>query len=330
MRILVAGGAGFIGSHACKALAAAGHTPIALDNLHAGHRWAVKWGPLVEADLDDPAALSAAFATHRPEAVLHFAAYAYVGESNAKPLAYYRNNVTGTLNLLEAMHRHDVTRIVFSSSCATYGVLGTEPITETARQDPINPYGRSKLMGEMMLADACASHGFSAVSLRYFNAAGADADGELGEEHDPETHLIPLALQAARDGSAPLSIFGTDYPTPDGTCVRDYIHVTDLAAAHVAAMAAWRPGTYAAYNLGSGTGHSIREVLHAVHRVTGKPVPATDRPRRPGDAPVLVADASRAREALGWTPRHSQLDNIIATAWAWMTRHRDKVADGAA
>ncbi len=325
MRVLVAGGAGYIGSHTCKALAAAGHAPIVYDNLHTGHRWAVKWGPFEQGDLNDAAALAATLKRHKPDAVINFAALAYVGESNTEPTLYYRNNVAGMVSLLEAMRAHDVGKIVFSSSCASYGVPAKLPITEDMPQSPINPYGRTKLIGEMMLRDACAAHGLAAVALRYFNAAGADAAGELGEEHVPETHLIPLVLQAAAGTIPKVSIFGTDYPTQDGTCIRDYIHVTDLAAAHVAALSACQPSTFAAYNLGTGTGASIDEVLGRARQITRKPIPATKEARRPGDPPVLVADPARARAALRWTPQHSSLDNIISTAWAWMNEHRAKV-----
>ena len=322
MRVLVAGGAGYIGSHTCKALAAAGHTPIVYDNLHTGHRWAVKWGPFEQGDLNDAAALAATMKRHKPEAVINFAALAYVGESNEEPTLYYRNNVAGMVSLLEAVRAHDIGTMVFSSSCATYGVPERVPIVEDRPQNPINPYGRTKLMGEMMLRDAAAAHGLGVVALRYFNAAGADAGGELGEEHDPETHLIPLVLQAAAGLRDRISIFGTDYPTPDGTCIRDYIHVTDLAAAHVAALSACRPGKFAAYNLGTGTGASIDEVVGRARQITRKPIPSKAEARRPGDPPALVADPTLSRTALGWTPGHSSLDNIISTAWAWMTEHR--------
>jgi UDP-arabinose 4-epimerase len=325
MRVLVAGGAGYIGSHTCKALAAAGHAPIVYDNLHTGHEWAVKWGPFERGDLNDAATLSAVIRRHRPEAIINFAALAYVGESNLEPTLYYRNNVAGMVTLLEVMRAHDLTRLVFSSSCATYGIPARLPITEDMPQNPINPYGRSKLVGEMMLRDACAAHGVAAVALRYFNAAGADAAGEIGEEHDPETHLIPLVLQAAAGRIPDISIFGTDYPTEDGTCIRDYIHVSDLAAAHVAALDACKPGRFAAYNLGTGTGASIDEVVGRARQITRRTIKARREGRRPGDPPVLVADAVQANAALGWTPRHSSLDNIISTAWAWMTEHRAKV-----
>jgi UDP-arabinose 4-epimerase len=327
MRVLVAGGAGYIGSHTCKALFEAGHTPIVYDNLHTGHRWAVKWGPFEQGDLNDSAALAGAIRRHTPQAVINFAALAYVGESNKEPIHYYRSNVAGMVSLLEVMRAHDIGTIVFSSSCASYGVPERLPIVEEMKQDPINPYGRTKFVGEMMLRDACAAHGFAAVALRYFNAAGADAAGELGEEHDPETHLIPLVLQAAAGRIPTISIFGTDYPTPDGTCIRDYIHVTDLAAAHVAALSACRPGKFAAYNLGTGAGASIDEVVGRARQITRKAIPAVAEARRPGDPPILVADPSRARSALGWTPLHSSLDNIISTAWAWMGTHRAQVVN---
>ena len=325
MRVLVAGGAGYIGSHTCKALAAAGHMPIVYDNLHTGHRWAVKWGPFEQGDLNDAAALAATMKRHKPEAVINFAALAYVGESNDEPTLYYRNNVAGMVSLLEAMRAHDIGTMVFSSSCASYGVPQHVPIGEDTPQNPINPYGRTKFVGELMLRDACAAHGLGAVALRYFNAAGADEAGEIGEEHEPETHLIPLVLQTAAGVRSSIAIFGTDYDTPDGTCVRDYIHVTDLAAAHVAAVTACRAGKFAAYNLGTGTGASITEVIGRARQITRKPIPAKAEARRPGDPPVLVADPSRALAGLGWTAAHSSLDNIISTAWAWMTEHRARV-----
>lgn len=322
MRVLVAGGAGYIGSHTCKALAAAGHTPVVYDSLHTGHEWAVKWGPFERGDINDAARLSDVLKKHRPDAIINFAALAYVGESNTDPTRYYRVNVGGMLTLIEAMRAHDVGRMVFSSSCATYGVPDKVPIVETTRQDPINPYGRTKLMGEHILRDACAAHGLGAVALRYFNAAGADPDGELGEEHEPETHLIPLVLQAAQGARPHISVFGSDYPTPDGTCIRDYIHVADLAAAHVAAVSACTPGKFAAYNLGTGAGSSINEVIGLARQITRKPIPAKIESRRPGDPPELVADASLALKALDWRARHSGLDEIVDTAWRWMNGNR--------
>jgi UDP-arabinose 4-epimerase len=330
LRVLVVGGAGYIGSHTCKVLAAAGHTPVVFDNLHTGHEWAAKWGPFERGDINDSAALGAVLARHKPEAVINFAALAYVGESNREPTRYYRTNVGGLLTLIETMRSHGVARIVFSSSCATYGVPASLPITESLRQDPINPYGRSKLMGEHVLRDACAAHGLAAVALRYFNAAGADAEGDTGEEHEPETHLIPLVLQAAHGERPDISVFGTDYDTPDGTCIRDYIHVTDLAEAHVAAIGVCREGEFAAYNLGAGKGSSIEEVIARAREITQRRIVVKAEARRPGDPPVLVADPSAAKAALNWTPRHSDLENMIETAWRWMTEHRTRAMRKAA
>jgi len=327
---LVAGGAGYIGSHTCKVLAAAGHTPVVFDNLQTGHDWAAKWGPLERGDINDPEALGAVLARHKPEAVINFAALAYVGESSREPTRYYRTNVGGLLTLIETMRTAGVGKMVFSSSCATYGVPDTLPIVEGMRQDPINPYGRTKLMGEQVLRDACAAHGLAAVALRYFNAAGADADGETGEEHEPETHLIPLVLQAAYGTRPHIAVFGTDYDTPDGTCIRDYVHVTDLANAHVAALGICREGAFAAYNLGAGKGSSIEEVIARAREITQRRIAVKAGARRPGDPPVLVADPSAAQKALGWTPQHSSLDTMIETAWRWMTEHRSRAMRKAA
>jgi UDP-arabinose 4-epimerase len=325
MRVLVPGGAGYIGSHTCKALAQGGHTPIVYDNLRTGHRWAVKWGAFELGDINDSATLTSVMRRHRPAAVINFAALAYVGESNSEPTLYYRNNVAGLLTLLETMHANDVCSIVFSSSCATYGVPASLPIVETQPQEPVNPYGRSKLMGEMILRDACAAHGLGAVALRYFNAAGADAQGETGEEHDPETHLIPLVLQAAAELRPNITVFGDNYDTQDGTCIRDYVHVTDLASAHVAALSVCEPGGFAAYNLGTGRGSSINDVIDQARENTGKRIAVMTAARRAGDPPTLVADVSLARTALKWSPVHSDLGNIIQTAWLWMTDHRKRV-----
>lgn len=324
MRVLVAGGAGYIGSHTCKALARAGHQPVVYDNLHTGHRWAVKWGAFEQGDLNDPARLDEVMRRHKPEAVINFAALAYVGESTQEPTRYYRNNVAGTIGLLEAMRAHGVASMVFSSTCATYGVPKLLPIAEDAAQQPISPYGRSKLMCEDILRDACAAHGLAAVALRYFNAAGADGEGELGEEHDPEPHLIPLVLQTAMGKRPHIAIFGTDYDTPDRTCIRDYIHVSDLATAHVAALGACQAGRFFACNLGTGTGASIDEVIGRARQITRRTIAAKKEARRPGDPPVLVADPTLARSVLKWTPQHSSLDNIISTAWLWMTEHRQR------
>jgi UDP-arabinose 4-epimerase len=319
--ILVTGGAGYIGSHACKALARAGHRPVTYDNLVYGHREAVRWGPLVEADLADSDRLADTFQRYDVAAVMHFAAFAYVGESVIKPEVYFHNNVTNSLKLLEAMRAHDVRRIVFSSTCATYGIPEQVPVSESAFQRPVNPYGESKLMVERMLQWYGSAHGFTHATLRYFNAAGADPEGEIGEDHQPETHLIPLVLEAALGNRAQIDVFGTDYQTPDGTAIRDFIHVQDLAEAHVKALDRLLAGGLSlTLNLGTGTGHTVREVIAAAERITGHRIPRREGPRRAGDPPVLVADASRAREVLGWTPRLSDLDRIIRTAWAWHCR----------
>lgn len=323
MKVLVTGGAGYIGSHACKALAAAGHLPISVDNLVYGHRWAVRWGPLEVADISDSTRMDRIFAEHRPDAVMHFAAYAYVGESVTDPGKYYRNNVAGTLSLLSAMQRHAVDKIVFSSTCATYGNPQSIPIVETHPQAPINPYGATKQMVERMLADFGVAHGLRSAALRYFNAAGADSDSEIGEAHDPENHLIPLVLEAAAGLRPHIQVFGDDYETADGTCIRDYVHVTDLADAHVRALdrlATAQPGMNA-FNLGNGQGFSVREVIAAAERVTGRKVPVVIAPRRAGDPSALVGDATRARRDLCWQPQHADIDVILGTAWRWLQQH---------
>jgi UDP-glucose-4-epimerase GalE len=325
--ILVTGGAGYIGSHTCKALARSGYTPVTLDNLIYGHPWAVKWGPLVEGDLADGDLLRQVMHDHRIAAVVHFAAYAYVGESVREPEKYFRNNVANTLNLLEAMRATDVGSIVFSSTCATYGVPQRVPISEDAPQRPVNPYGESKLFVERALHWLGGAHGLHWAALRYFNAAGADPDGELGEDHDPETHLIPLVIEAALGRRPHIEVYGTDYATPDGTAIRDYIHVTDLAEAHVLALGELLGGRDSlALNLGTGQGHSVRDVIRTVETVSGLAVPVREGPRRPGDPPALVADASLARQVLGWTPQHSSLDTIAHTAFAWHQRHTPSAA----
>lgn len=313
--ILVTGGAGYIGSHACKALAAEGFTPVALDSLVIGHADAVRWGPFVHADILDTEAVIEALKGHQVAAVMHFAAFAYVGESVTDPAKYYRNNVAGTLSLLDACRSGGVDRLVFSSSCATYGIPDRLPISEQAPQHPISPYGRTKLMVEQILADYAQAYGLRYVALRYFNAAGADPDGEIGERHDPETHLVPLALMAAAGTAPALEVFGDDYGTQDGTCVRDYVHVSDLARAHVLALRHLvnGGGSFAA-NLGSGHGTSIRDVLAAIERVTGRSVPHVIRPRRPGDPPELYADPRLAKERLGFTTELSDIDTIVRTA----------------
>lgn len=325
MKVLVTGGAGYIGSHVCKALAAQGHLPICVDNLVYGHRWAVRWGPLEVADISDRESLQRIIGQYRPDAVMHFAAFAYVGESVIHPAKYYRNNVAGTLVLLDAMVRNGIDRIVFSSTCATYGNPQSIPIAEDHPQAPINPYGASKWMVERILADFGVAHGLRSAALRYFNAAGADPEGELGEAHDPETHLIPLVLDAAAGKRPHIQVFGDDYATRDGTCVRDYVHVTDLADAHLRALhrlASASPGLDA-YNLGNGRGFTVREIIAAAERVTGLRVPVTIAPRREGDPSALVGNAGRARRELGWSPQHADIDEILGTAWRWAQRPRN-------
>ncbi len=320
--VLVTGGAGFVGAHACKALQAAGFVPVTYDNLSTGHRDAVTFGPFVQGDVRDSATLTATMTTHRVTAVLHFAASAYVGESVTDPAKYYDNNVGGMIALLAAARAAQVSHIVFSSSCATYGVPVTLPITEVTPQRPINPYGRTKLICEEMLRDHAAAYGLRYAALRYFNAAGADPDGAIGERHDPETHLIPLALRAAAGAGPALGIFGTDYDTPDGTCIRDYIHVTDLARAHVMALRhLLAGGDSVAVNLGSGTGHSVREIVTAIARVTGRPVPFRVLPRRAGDPPMLTADPSLAAQHFGFRTELSDIDTIIHHAAPWFGLH---------
>ena len=314
-RIFVTGGAGFIGSHTCKLLAARGVEPVVYDNLVTGHRDAVRWGPFIEGDILDSDRLGQALRDWRPDAVIHFAGSAYVGESVENPSKYYRNNVAGSLSLLEACRAVGVLSIVFSSSCATYGAPEQLPIAESTPQRPLNPYGRSKLMVEQMLGDYAAAYGLRYVALRYFNACGADPDGELSERHDPETHLIPRALLAASGALRHLSVFGADYPTADGTCVRDFVHVADLARAHVMALDYLRAGgANFATNLGSGRGASIWQVIEAIRRITGRDVPTVVEPRRPGDPPSLVADPTLARVQLGFSTCMSTIDAIVRTA----------------
>ena len=321
--VLIAGGAGYIGSHAAKLLHQRGYHPVVLDNLVCGHRWAARWGTFVEADLADREAVRRVLLEHRIRAVMHFAAYAYVGESVRTPGKYYRNNVANTLTLLETMAEVESEHFVFSSTCATYGEPRSIPIPEEHPQAPINPYGRTKLVVEGMLRDFEVAHGIRHINLRYFNAAGADPDGEIGEDHDPETHLIPLTLEVALGRRPHIAIFGTDYPTPDGTCIRDYIHVTDLAQAHVLALEhLLEGGGSRSYNLGNGQGYSVREVVEGVRRITGHPIPALEARRRWGDPASLVGSSQRIRDELGWTPRYAGLDVILETAWRW---HRSRV-----
>lgn len=318
--VLITGGAGYIGSHSAKALAQAGYYPVVVDDLRTGHRSTVRWGPLIETNLSDQSALHQVFESYPVAAVIHFAGSAYVGESMQAPELYFQNNVFATLGLLEAMRTHGVGKIVFSSSCATYGDPQSIPISEDHPQHPVSPYGESKLMVEKLLFWYGHAHGLRFASLRYFNAAGADADGELGEMHEPETHLIPRVIAAALGSIPRVDVYGTDYDTPDGTAVRDYIHVADLAAAHVAALGCLQAGgASGAFNLGTGIGHSVRQVISAVERASGRKVPFANLPRRVGDPPRLIADASRALKCLDWRPRHSDLESIVRTAWRWHT-----------
>jgi UDP-glucose 4-epimerase len=324
VKVLVAGGAGYIGSHTVKRLLEAGHAPVVYDDLSRGHREPVETlgVPAVHADLADRARLLRALREHAIEVVMHFAAYAYVGESVAEPLLYYDNNVATTVGVLRCMQEAGVSRFVFSSTCATYGDPERVPIDEDAPQRPVSPYGRSKLMVEQILRDAgAADPRFAFASLRYFNACGCAMDGSLGEHHDPETHLIPNVLRAIAGTAQALTLFGTDYPTPDGTNVRDYIHVDDLAEAHVAAMDRLAPGRPIFCNLGTGRGFSVKEIVAAAEKVTGRKVPVIYGARRPGDAVALYADPSRAREVLGWEARHRDLEEIIASVWRWMQAH---------
>jgi UDP-arabinose 4-epimerase len=320
-RILVTGGAGYIGSHCCKALAAAGFEPVVYDNFCTGIRRHVRWGPMIEGDMRDGAALRAAMRETRPEAAIHFAALALVGESEKEPARYWDVNVGGTLRLLEAMHDASVPHLVFSSTCAVYGEPEEVPIREAAPHRPVSPYGASKSTCERMMLDFDRAHGIRSMRLRYFNAAGADPDGEIGEWHEPETHLIPLALQVAAGQRAAVDVFGTDYPTADGTCVRDYIHVEDLAAAHIDALEYLRgDGASATLNCGYGHGYSVREVIAMVDRLNGKPLKTIDEPRRAGDPPSLIAKADRVRQLLRWTPRYDDLEAIVRSQLEWERR----------
>jgi UDP-glucose 4-epimerase len=321
MRILVTGGAGYIGSHAVKLFLSRGHDVWVYDNLSFGHRAAVPAERLIVGDLSQADRLDQVMVERRVEAVVHFAAFCYVGESVKDPAKYYQNNLVNTLTLFEVMRRHKVGRVVFSSTCATYGVPETVPITEEEKQEPINPYGNTKLAVERALADYAAAYGWGYAALRYFNASGAAPDGSIGEDHDPETHLIPLVIQAIMGRRPAVEVFGTNYPTPDGTCIRDYIHVDDLAEAHLLALEALAPGKQLRYNLGTGRGYSVREVIRVAEEVTGKKCPVKEGPRRPGDPPALVAAADKVRRELGWSPRYAELKPIIETAWNWHRRH---------
>ncbi len=323
MNVLVVGGAGYIGSHCVRQLLAAGHRPVVLDNLVYGHRGALAPGVAFhQLDLGDEAGVARVLRAEQIELVMHFAAYCYVGESVTDPLKYYFNNSMATLQLLRAMLAVGVKRFVFSSTCATYGTPATLPLVETMPQAPINPYGQTKLDVEHALQALAVAHGLSFAAFRYFNAAGASEDGAIGEDHTPETHLIPLAFDAATGRRAQLEIFGTDYPTPDGTCLRDYVHVDDLSRAHIAAFPRLaQPGTALFYNLGTGRPTSNREVIRAVEKVTGRPIKVVESPRRPGDPPALYADSTKAQRELGWQVKFPDIDAIVATAWKWHSAH---------
>jgi UDP-glucose 4-epimerase len=323
--ILVTGGAGYIGSHTCLRLAEAGFVPVVYDNLSNGWRRFVQWGPFEQGDIRDGARLDEVIAKHKPQAVVHFAALIEVGESVKHPGRFYENNVAGAISLIEAARRGGVDAMVFSSTCATYGDPVRVPMDETHPQNPLNPYGRSKLMVEQALADFDKYAGFRSVSLRYFNAAGADPEGRIGERHEPETHAIPLAVAAAMGKRKGFSLFGTDYDTRDGTCVRDYIHVLDLADAHVLALKRLLDGGPTdVFNLGTGTGTTVRELIGAIRRKSNLPFEVTETGRREGDAPILVADNRKAREVLGWRPKY-ELEDIVSSAWDWHARFEEQV-----
>ena len=318
MRIFVAGGAGYVGSHCVRRLVAAGHEVTVYDNLSAGHRQAVDRGAaFVPGDLADRAALDRVLATGGFDAAMHFAAFLNVGESVTEPLKYWQNNVVNTLNLLQVMQAHGVKRFVFSSTCAVYGEPEELPIVETLPKTPINPYGSTKLAVETMLAHSATAWGLGSVALRYFNAAGAAADGSIGEDHDPEIHLIPLVLQVALGQRENIKVFGTDYPTPDGTCIRDYVHVEDLAEAHRLAVQACQPDHAEAFNVGTGRGNSVLEIIATAREVTGHAIPLVTTPRRPGDPPSLYADSDKISRAYGWCPLYQDIRRIVETAWHW-------------
>lgn len=321
--ILVTGGAGYIGSHTCKYIKAKGLNPIVYDNFVYGHKKAVQWGPYVEGDLLDTEQVQKTLKDYDIQGVIHFAAYAYVGESVQNPIKYYENNVMGSLSLLKAMQLANVSKIVFSSTCATYGIPQKVPITENLQQNPINPYGQTKLVVENILQDYGSAYGLKSVALRYFNAAGASPESDIGEDHTPETHAIPLALESAITGKE-FKVFGTDYPTPDGTCIRDYIHVDDLASAHYLALEYLNHclQNFSAFNLGTGRGTSVKEILNAVNQVSGKSVNAVFAERREGDPAELVADSSKIQSTLGWKPQYTDINKIIETAYKWELKKR--------
>ncbi len=320
--ILATGGAGYIGSHTAKLLHQQGYQPVVFDNLRMGHEWAVKWGPFIKGDLYDKECVSKALVDYQIDAVIHFAASAYVGESVENPRKYFRNNVANSMNLLEAMDDAGVRNIVFSSTCALYGNPEKLPLDEKHKKEPINPYGDTKLMVEKMLKWYGEAFGLNWIALRYFNASGADPDNEIGEDHDPETHLIPLIIYAATGKIKQLKVFGTDYNTPDGTAIRDYIHVNDLAQAHLAALKKLGNGMGCKiFNLGTGKGNSVMEVIQSVEKITGLKVPFEAAPRRAGDPPELVADSCLAQRELGWRPNFQELDDIVKSAWDWHQTH---------
>jgi len=322
MNILVVGGAGYIGSHMCKKLYQLGYTPIVLDNLVYGHRQAVQWGPFIKGSLDDTDLLKHLFKTHDIAAVMHFAAFTYVGESVQNPAIYYQNNVAATLALLQSMIEADVKNFIFSSSCATYGEPVEIPLTEEHPLNPISPYGRTKLMVEEIMRDFEHAYGLSSIALRYFNAAGADPDGQLGEDHDPETHLIPLVLKTALGQRADIKVFGNDYETDDGTCIRDYIHIVDLTSAHLLALEKLlNGGPGGCFNLGNGNGYSVMEVIDKAREITEKPIPSEIIERREGDPAILVGSSQKAMDELGWEPRYPDLSVIIEHAWNWHKTH---------
>jgi UDP-glucose-4-epimerase GalE len=320
-KILVTGGAGYIGSHTCKLLAAHGYEPITIDNLVNGHKWAVKWGELITGDIQDAALLDTVFERYQPSAVIHFAGYIDARESLIQPIKFYQNNVSCTLSLLNAMHRHNCKKIIFSSSCAIYGIPDKVPITEDMAQKPISPYGRSKLMVEQMLQDSEYAYGIKHILLRYFNAAGADLSGDIGECHDPENHIIPLLLKTAMGKNPYFTIFGTNYPTKDGTPVRDYIHVTDLAMAHLMALNDLLNNNQSqAFNVGSEQGHSVNELIEMVRKVTHANLTLKEGPPDPGDPPELVADATKIKKQLNWVPQFSDLETLVQSAWQWYVK----------
>ncbi len=321
MKALVVGGAGYIGSHTVRRLQQAGHEPIVYDSLIEGHRGAVKDCAFIQGDVADTGRLAAAMQDNGIDAVIHFAAFLAVGESVEDPAKYFRNNVANTIGLLDAMREAGVARIVFSSTAAVYGEPNEVPIREDHPKAPVNPYGLTKLQVEQILAEYARAYGLAAVALRYFNAAGASPAGDIGEDHNPEPHLIPIVLQVALGTRGQVAMYGADYDTPDGTCVRDYIHVDDLADAHILAMEQVQPSEFRTYNLGNGMGYSVREVIETARRVTGRPIKAVEADRRPGDPPMLVASSDKAIQELGWQPQHASLDEIIATAWRWHQAH---------